>query len=154
MLEQILERFGSNRLGDAPDRFPTSEQHTNLLLTVFWVVEYIPNVSEAPPAVDSAESCCSESVGQSDSLTSGPWRPLRPPPYYHLRPPFATTAAFTASHMHQDIYRMSLVHILRLFSPTRPPTRRPRRRSDRVDRPQSPLARAKHHDAGPRRTSE
>ena len=92
----MLERFRSNRVGDAPGRFPTSEHRGNLVLTVFVVVDSIPNVSEAPPAVDSAESCCSRSVGHLNGSTSGPRRPSRPGPSHYSRPPFATTAASTA----------------------------------------------------------
>ena len=66
---KVLERFGT------PGRFPTSKQRKNLLLTVLVVVESIPNVSEAPPAVDSAESWCRRSVGHLDGSTSVPRRP-------------------------------------------------------------------------------
>ena len=39
----------------------------------------------------AARGAWEEAVGS----TSGLWRPLGPPPYHHLRPPFATMAAST-----------------------------------------------------------
>ena len=63
MLEQILERFGSNRLGVAPSEFNTSEHRIDLLLIVFLGVDLIPNIFRGSPALDSTESYCAWSVG-------------------------------------------------------------------------------------------
>ena len=65
-LEQMLERFGSNRLGDAPGEFPTYEHRITLRLTVSTYARSIPKLSEAPPALDSVEQRCWGSVGSSD----------------------------------------------------------------------------------------
>ena len=126
---KVLERFGTNGLGDAPGRFTTSEQRRNLLLTVFWVVESIPNVSEAPPAVDSAESWCRRCVGHLVGSTPEPRRPSRLPPSRHSRSSFATTAAPTA-----------LAHVSGVLSPlafspapvSQPPSPSPTRRHPRA----------------------
>ena len=93
--EQVLERFGSNRLGDAPGEFLTYKQRINLKLTVFTHADSIPRPSEAPPAVDSTESCCSRSVGSWDGSSLRPWRRPQLAANPHPRPPFTTTAAST-----------------------------------------------------------
>ena len=96
ILEQMLERFGSNGLGHTPGRFHTSVHRINLPLTVFSISKSILNHSEAPPAVYSPESYGSGAWEVGVGSTSSPWRRLLPPAYPHQRPPFATTAAPTA----------------------------------------------------------
>ena len=129
---KVLERFGTNGLGDAPGRFTTSEQRRNLLLTVVWVVESIPNVSKAPPAVDSAESWCRRCVGHLVGSTPEPRRPSRLPPSRHSRSSFATTAAPT-SLAHAPEHPLDVSGVLSLLSfplasisqpSSPPPTRR------------------------------
>ena len=66
-LEQMLERFGSSHLGTTSASHLVGSTRRNIIqiypLTVFLGVDSIPNLSEAPPALDSAESCCARSVG-------------------------------------------------------------------------------------------
>ena len=133
---KVLERFGTDGLGDAPGRFPTPKRRRNLLLTVFWVVESIPNVSEAPPAVDSAESWCRRCVGHLVGSTPEPRRPSRLPPSHHSRSSFATTAAPTSlAHAPEHPLDVSGVFSPLAFSPapvSQPPSPSPTRRHPRA----------------------
>ena len=149
----MLERFGSNGLGHTPGRFHTSVHRINLPLTVFSVEKSIPNHSEAPPAVDSPESYGSESVGSGRWFNFQPLAPTAP----SCIPPVPTNGRRLRqrrlprpSHMHQDIDKMSLVHVLRLFSHTRPPACCLRRHSPAFARCQPPAPTATQHDAGRR----
>ena len=119
----------ANRLGDAPGEFPTYKQRINLTPTIFTHADYIPKPSEAPLAVDSAESCCSRSVGSWDGSSLRPWRRPQLAANPHPRPPFTTTAALTASSMYQGIHCISLVRTVYSTRPPRPSARRRLRRS-------------------------